>query len=228
MILVFQRPLLNHVSFNYKNFYLHDISYTFEAGKKYAIIGHSGSGKSTMINMIMKYLTPDTGNILIDGEDLNSLDTSHIMYCINQNEHIFIEDFINNAIVFSSYSESKLHQVTNSFNMKILGTIKEKQNSQILSGGEKQVLGIIRMLTADTPICVMDEPFAATDMNTSQLLQNNLFKMNKTIIMVTHKLSEQLSQFDKIILMEDGRIVQSGSYEEILKTQEFKRLQEIS
>ncbi len=224
-----QDIVFDHVSFHYNNFSLQDISYKFKKGKKYALIGHSGSGKSTMLNMIMKYRKPDTGNILLDGEELHSFDSANIMYCINQNEHIFLEDFLNNATVYSSYSSVKLDEVIRSLKLKTLDIIKEKQNCQLLSGGEKQVLGIVRMLTADTPICIMDEPFASTDMNTTQTLQNVLLGMkDKTIIMVTHKLSEQLEQFDEILLMEDGKIVQSGTYDEIFKTSEFKRLQEAS
>ncbi|KYH34156.1 multidrug resistance-like ATP-binding protein MdlB [Clostridium tepidiprofundi DSM 19306] len=221
--------VFDNVSFHYKNFSLQNVSYTFKKGKKYAVIGHSGSGKSTIIKLLMKYMKPKTGDILVDGKSLNSIDTADIMCCINQNEHIFAENFYNNVTIFSSYSSSKLDGITNMFQTKIMDVIKEKQNCQLLSGGEKQVLSIMRMLTADTPICVMDEPFSATDVNITQILQNALLAMeDKTIIIVTHKLSEQLNQFDEILLMEDGKIIKSGSYEEILKTEEFKKLQAVA
>ncbi len=112
----------------------------------------------------------------------------------------------------------------------MLEDIKYKENCQQLSGGEKQIVNIVRILSADTPICIMDEPFSAMDMNTTEVLQNTLMSIkDKTIVMVTHKLSQQqLEQFDEIILMKSGKVVQRGAYSDILKTLEFRRLQAIS
>jgi len=221
--------VFDNVSFKYNNFSLKGVSYEFKKGKKYALIGHNGSGKSTLINMLMSYMTPTSGTIKIDGENINSLDTAHIMYCLNQNEHIFSDDFMNNATVFSSYKESDVNKASDNLKMKIVDVIKSKDNSQQLSGGEKQVLGIIRMLTANTEICLMDEPFAAIDAKTTELLENTLLNMeDKTIIMVTHKLSKDLNKFDEVILMDDGKIVQIGKFEEISKLEEFKKLKKIA
>ncbi|MBU5591836.1 ABC transporter ATP-binding protein/permease [Clostridium sp. MSJ-4] len=217
--------VFDNVTYDYANFSLKGVSCKFEKGKKYALIGHSGSGKSTMINMLMSYMTPASGNIKIDGENINSLDTANIMYCVNQNEHIFCNDFMNNVTVFSSYSESNVHKVTDNLKMKIVDVIKSNSNSQQLSGGEKQVIGIIRMLTANTEICLMDEPFAAIDAKTTEILENTLLNMKeKTIIMVTHKLSDDLNKFDEVLLMDNGKIVQRGKFEDIFDTDEFKKM----
>lgn len=215
------------VSINYDAFSLKDFSYRFEKDKKYALIGHSGSGKSTIVNTLMKYIEADSGNVYIDGTSLYTLDTSNVICCINQNEHMFADDFMNNVTLFDSYSKAKASKIVDSLKLKMMITIQDKDNCQLLSGGEKQILGIIRMLTADTPICIMDEPFSATDVNTTKVLENTLMNMkNKTIIMVTHKLSkEQLEQFDEIILMDSGKVVQSGNYGYISKTKEFEKLQ---
>ncbi|GAA0124013.1 MAG: ABC transporter ATP-binding protein [Clostridium argentinense] len=221
--------VFDNVTFKHNNFSLEDINCRFEKGKKYALIGHNGSGKSTLINMLMSYINPTSGTIKIDGENINSLDTANIMYCVNQNEHIFSDNFMNNATVFSSYAESDVNKVTDNLKIKIVDVIKSKKNSQQLSGGEKQVLGIIRMLTANTEICLMDEPFAATDVNITELLENALLNMEeKTIIMVTHKLSKNLDKFDEVILMDSGKIVQRGTFEEISKMDEFKKLKKLA
>ncbi|HCQ91120.1 MAG TPA: hypothetical protein DIU45_17210 [Clostridium sp.] len=219
-----------NVNIDYEDFSIRDFSYRFEKGKKYALVGHSGSGKSTIVNALMKYKELNSGSIYIDGENLNSLDTSSIVCCVNQDEHIFADNFINNTSVFSTYNNTKINEIVHNLNLNILENIKYKDNCQQLSGGEKQIVNIVRMLSADTPICIMDEPFSATDVNTTEVLQNTLMDMkDKTIIMVTHKLSQQqLEQFDEIILMHHGEIIQSGAYDDILKTSEFKRLQAIS
>lgn len=219
--------VFSDVNFDYNNFSLKNISLRFEKGKKYALIGHSGSGKSTLISMLMSYIAPTSGSIKIDGENINSLDTANIMYCISQNEHIFSDNFMNNTTVFSSYSESDVTKITDNLKMKIVDVVKSKADSQNLSGGEKQVLGIIRMLAANTEICLMDEPFAAADVSTTEMLENALLSTyEKTIIMVTHKISEDLNKFDQVILMDDGKIVQKGTFEEISKTPEFKKLRQ--
>lgn len=220
--------VFNNVTFDYNNFSLKNINLRFEKGKKYALIGHSGSGKSTLINMIMKYITPTSGNIKIDGQNIKSLDIANIMYCLNQSEHIFSDNFMNNVTVFSSYSDVNAHKIIGNLKIKIVDVIKSKDNSQNLSGGEKQVLGIIRMLAADTEIFLMDEPFAATDVKTTEILESALLNMeDKTIIMVTHKLSKNLNKFDEVILMDNGEVVQKGVFKEIFQTEEFKKLSKI-
>ncbi|WP_461612343.1 ATP-binding cassette domain-containing protein [Clostridium sp. Marseille-QA1073] len=137
---------------------------------------------------------------------------------------------MNNASVFSSYNNTKISEIVDNLNLNMLEDIKYKENCQQLSGGEKQIVNIVRILSADTPICIMDEPFSAMDMNTTEVLQNTLMSIkDKTIVMVTHKLSQQqLEQFDEIILMKSGKVVQRGAYSDILKTLEFRRLQAIS
>ncbi len=219
-----------NVNINYENFSIKNFSYKFEKGKKYALIGHSGCGKSTIVNTLMNYNELDSGSVYIDDKKLNTLDTSNIIFCVNQNEHIFAENFINNVSMFSTYKNDKINEVVDKLNLNILENIKYKDNCQQLSGGEKQIVNIVRMLSADTPIYIMDEPFSAMDVNTAETLQNTLMDMkDKTIIMVTHRLSQQqLEQFDEVILMKSGRVVQSGAYSDILKTSEFRRLQAIS
>ncbi len=222
--------VFDQVSVHYDNFSLKDFSYKFAKGKKYALIGHSGSGKSTILNALMKYIKPETGDIRIDGIDIGTLDIANIICCINQHEHIFADNFMNNASVFSSYPTNKVTGIVKNLNLKQLDTIQNKQNCQQLSGGEKQILSIVRMLTADTPICLMDESLSAIDTNTTENIQNSLISIkDKTIIMVAHKLSkQQLEQFDETILMESGKILQIGAYSDILKERKFEKAQTIS
>lgn len=121
-----------NVNINYENFSIKNFSYKFEKGKKYALIGHSGSGKSTRINALMNYSELDSGSIYIDDENLDSLDTSNIICCINQNEHIFADNFINNVFMFSTYKNDKINEIVDKLNLNILGNIKHKDNCQKL------------------------------------------------------------------------------------------------
>ncbi|WP_035291095.1 ABC transporter ATP-binding protein [Clostridium sp. KNHs214] len=218
-----------NVTVNYENFSLKDFSYRFEKNKKYAIIGHSGSGKSTIINALMRYVELNKGNIYIDDEKLEDLDTSYIIHNVNQQEHIFASGYKNNVTIFNSFPFNKVSFLENVLDKNMLNSIAEKSNCQDLSGGEKQVLVIYRMCLADASICLMDEVFSATDMNITNKLERFLLSMeDKTMIMITHKLSEQLRYFDEILLMENGKLVQNGTYEEICESMEYKKLRNAS
>lgn len=216
---------LKDVSVTYNNFTLKNISYTFKKNKKYAIIGHSGCGKSTLIKLLSKNIKPKEGDIIIDDDKIESLDLSDILCCVNQKEHIFKEDFYNNVTVFSAYDSKDIKSVLSPFKSNTLDTIMQSKNCDKLSGGEKQLLAVIRMLISKTNICIMDEPFSAMDVNLTKKVQDIILDTeDKTVIMVTHKISNELNSFDEILIMEDGKIVKSGPYNEILSSQEFNKL----
>lgn len=213
------------VTVNYENFSLKNFSYKFEKGKKYALIGHSGSGKSTILNSLAKYIELDSGHIEIDGQDIRNIDISKIVTYINQNEHIFADNYINNTTIYGTYKYKNIDFIKEKLENIALNSVMKKENCQMLSGGEKQVISIIRMFQENSPICILDEIFSATDMNTTQRLQKILTSLeDKTIIMVTHKLSEDLMEFDEILLMEDGKLILSGTYDEISKSSKFMKL----
>ena len=216
------------VDVKFNNFTLENFSYEFNKGKKYALIGHSGSGKSTIINSLMKYVDLSGGEILIDDKNINEIDTDKMITCINQYEHIFATDLKNNATVFDSYNFKSLNMLLGTLDKQMIKCIEEKQNSQQLSGGEKQVISFMRMLLSNSEVLVMDEIFSATDMNTSKRLQDMLMSItDKTMIMITHKLSEELACFDEILIMNNGKLIESGSYEDISKSQVFKSLKAV-
>lgn len=181
--------------FNFAHF-----SHIIEKGKKYAIIGPSGVGKSTILNLLMQYITPNEGSILLDGKPIEGKDTSKIMICVNQFEHIFHASFSENATVFGTYPESKMKQALRYFDNQKVNSLTEKQNAQELSGGENQMMQLIRAVTADKPIILMDESFSAVDAENAKQLQKKLFELDKTILFITHDVSEDcLGLFDEVI-----------------------------
>lgn len=217
--------VFENVSFKYNNFDVKNLNLKFEKGKKYAVIGHNGCGKSTLINLLMKYLTIESGTIKIDGEDVRNIDTADIMYCVNQNDHIFSDNFINNATVYLSYLKKNAERIASQLNVKAINAIKSTSDCQKLSGGEKQILAIVRALSSQTKILLMDEPFAAVDVKTTETAEDYLLNIcDKTIVMVTHNLNESLNRFDEIIMMKDGQVINKGTYDEISKTDEYKKL----
>lgn len=217
----------NDVSVSYDRFELKHFSYNFKKGNKYAIIGHSGAGKTTLLKVLLKHITDYSGTILVDNQDLTSIDTCGILSFISQNEHIFADSFQNNTTIFSSYEENNIEWLPLNIKEKMLNKLIEKENCELISGGEKQLINVIRMINSAKPIFIMDEPFSSMDVNTTQSLQKAFLEMkDQTVIMVTHKLSEQLMDFDEILLIENGRLVQHGTFKQIVGTSEYLSLQQ--
>ena len=189
-----------NVSVTLGDFHFSNFSHTFEKGKKYAIIGHSGTGKTTIFNLLMQYVTPDEGRIFIDGEPILGKDTSPVMICINQFEHIFHTSFIENATVFSTYSQSRMKDTLCYFDNPKANSLEDKLNAQELSGGENQIMQLIRAVTADKQIILMDESFSAVDAANTKQLQQKLLELDKTVLYITHDVSkENLRYFDEVI-----------------------------
>lgn len=200
--------VFEHVYVKYADFELRDFNFKFEKGKKYALVGESGSGKSTILRLMMKNILPDSGRILIDGQDIADLDMASMAAYIKQNTHIFAESFFNNITVFGCYSLKKVQELKPLLENVSLSAIAEKEDCAKVSGGEKQLIAFFRMLAADREILILDEPFSAVDKRREMLATKMLLDGNKnTVIMVTHNTApEFLEQFDIVIKMEQGKI----------------------
>lgn len=195
------------VSVRLGDFALENFSYEFKKGKKYAIVGPSGVGKSTILNLLMQYINPDRGEILIDDKPIRGTDTSAIMTCIHQFEHTFNAPFMDNATVFGSYAEQSVYNALDYFNNDKLYSITKKENARDLSGGEKQMLQLIRTVAMNKEIILIDESFSAIDKDNSEKLQRDLLLKDKTIIVVTHNLSvDHLEQFDEIVTISKNKL----------------------
>lgn len=200
--------VFKNVCVDYKEFEVKDFSYKFEKGKKYAIIGESGSGKSTILKLLMKSVQADSGSIMVDGHDIQELDMSSIIGYMNQDTHIFAENFEDNVKVFGSYSEERFQKVKKKLGNNMLDFLFQKTECNKCSGGEKQLIAFFRTLMAEKRLIILDEPFGALDTKKEKIVTEILLKDERSVLMVTHNISpEYLKQFDYVIRMESGKII---------------------
>ncbi|MEO3945413.1 ABC transporter ATP-binding protein [Gorillibacterium sp. CAU 1737] len=209
-----------------EHFCLAPFHFTFERGKAYAIIGRSGSGKSTLLDAFMGYVDLEQGCVLVDGEDTTGKDLSPICFHLDQRAHLFADTLEQNGTDFGSYPSERVDGELAKLRWEKLSRLKTERNVQVASGGEKQGIHFLRLLVADSPILLLDEPFSAMDEHRTDIMLRHLLSLeDKTIILITHKLSKaHLEQFDEILLLENGVLKQSGSWEKIEISPEFGSL----
>ena len=218
-----------HVSKSYgKTPVLKDLNFTIPDGQFVVLIGPSGCGKTTTMKMINRLLEPDSGTIRIDGQDIHSQDKvelrRHIGYVIQQIGLFPNMTVAQNICVVPrllKYDKARCDEIVRDLlKMVHMEQYAEKYPSE-LSGGQQQRIGVLRALAASPPIVLMDEPFSALDPMTREILQDEVKniqqQLGKTIVFVSHDMSEALKLADIIIFMAAGEIVQMASPEEMLE-----------
>ena len=224
----------NDVSFSYGNSkeIIHNFNYTFYKNKKYVLIGNSGSGKSTIIKLLLNNYEASRGTLRINGIDINTINGENIYHCISivhQNAPILNDTLKNNITYFKSYSKKQINEVVEKAGLKSfvqslpngLDTVIN-ENGNNISGGEKQRISIARALLKNADLLIYDEPTSNLDPTTAKEIENILLKENKTCIMITHKLDEELlNKFDEILVLKDGFLEEAGSYQQLIKEGNF-------
>lgn len=209
---------------------LSDISFEIEKGKLVAIIGESGCGKTTTLKMINGLITPTSGKIYINNEDIsikNVIDLRRNMGYVIQQTGLFPHMTIRENIELIPKVENKnpedIKQQTYDL-MDMVGLDCDKFLNRYpveLSGGQQQRVGVARAFATNPDIILMDEPFSALDPITRSSLQDELVnlqsKLKKTIIFVTHDMDEAIKISDKMCIMDKGKIIQYDTPENILK-----------
>lgn len=211
---------MSGVDFTYPNGTkaLHDIDMRIESGKITALVGLSGAGKSTVLNLLVKFYSPDCGSIKLDGVDLREYDTKFLRDNIGmvlQKNHIFdgsIEENIRygrpNATreqveeaARKAYIYDQIMKLPNGFDSK----------AQLLSGGQQQRIAIARMFLKNPPIIFLDEPTASLDAIATEQIKASIdaIKRDRTVIIISHSIS-QIIDSDVIYAMKEGRVEQSG------------------
>lgn len=205
-----------------------ELNLSVEEGEFITILGPSGCGKTTLVKMVNKLISPDSGNILVEGKDINDWDTielrrsiGYVIQQIGLFPHMTIEQNINYVLDIQKSEKMMMHERAKDL-VKLVG-LKEEHLSRYpheLSGGQKQRIGVARALAADPDIILMDEPFGAVDEIARTSLQDELKviqeKLKKTILFVTHDIQEALKLGSKIILLNQGKIEQMGTRDDLI------------
>ncbi|SDL94033.1 ATP-binding cassette, subfamily B, MsbA [Pedobacter antarcticus] len=218
------------VSFSYgEKTILHDINLTIKKGQTVALVGPSGGGKTTLMDLIPRFYDPQTGRITIDGHDLKSLSMVSIraqLGTVNQ-QSILFNDTIANNISFANPSATReqIIQAAKIANADSFITNTENgydtnigDSGNKLSGGQRQRICIARAVLANPPVMLLDEATSALDTESEKLVQDALNKLmeNRTSIVIAHRLSTIMNA-DMIAVIDQGRVVEKGTHHELLR-----------
>ena len=232
-----------NVSFEYRKNkkVLHELSFKINKGEKIALVGHSGGGKSTIINLIPRFYDVTNGEILIDGINIKNYDINSLRNNISivlQDNFIFTGTIRENLkIIKPNATDEDLFSVLQSSYLYDFVMSTEKgldtqvgERGLLLSGGQKQRLGIARAFLKNSPIIIFDEATSALDNESEFYIKKaieNLMK-DKTVIIIAHRFST-INNVDKIIVIDDGKIVEQGSQTQLLQNTngKFKKLYDL-
>ena len=224
-----------NVSFRYPDSdeeVLSDISFTAEPGKTTAIIGSTGSGKSTIVNLIPRFYDVTSGNLLIDAVDIKDISNKDLRKIIGfvPQKGILFSGTIESNIKYGNPDMSDEQMIEAAQIAQATEFIESKpekyqepiaQGGSNVSGGQKQRLSIARAIAIDPEILVFDDSFSALDFKTDSVLRAELAKktQDKTVIIVAQRINTILNA-DQIIVLEDGKVVGKGTHEELIKNNE--------
>ncbi|MEC4094295.1 ABC transporter ATP-binding protein [Myroides odoratimimus] len=216
---------IKDVSFDYPNgtSALKEVSMTIEPNQTTALVGLSGAGKSTVINLLDKFYAPTSGQILLDGVDLREYDTKELRKHIGlvlQKNHIFqgsIAENIRYGNPDATIEEVELAAKKAYIHEQIIDLPQGyESDARLLSGGQQQRIAIARLFLKDPAIIFLDEPTASLDAIATEQIKKSLdaIKENRTVIIVSHSISQIIDAHD-IVVMEKGRVVENGKHEEL-------------
>ncbi|MBY6197939.1 lipid A ABC transporter ATP-binding protein/permease MsbA [Vibrio hangzhouensis] len=213
-----EKPALSHVSFD------------LPAGKTLALVGRSGSGKSTIANLFTRFYDVDSGSIELDGHKIDDIKLKNLrkhFALVSQNVHLF-NDTIANNIAYAAegeYSREQIeHAAKQAHAMEFIEGMDEGldtvigENGASLSGGQRQRVAIARALLRDAPVLILDEATSALDTESERAIQSALDELqkDKTVLVIAHRLST-IEQADEILVVDDGEIIERGDHQSLLE-----------
>ncbi len=228
-------------SYDSKNQVFKDFNLNIKAGEKVAIVGSTGSGKTTIVNLLLRFYELDKGEILIDGKNIKEMSIGLLrsnISLVSQNIFLFADSIYNNIVLYNkkisinkvveAAKKIGIHnfitKLPNSYNYNV------KERGIMLSEGQKQLISFLRAYVNEPSILILDEATSSIDSKTEKLIQYATSKIieNKTSIIIAHRLSTILNS-DKIILLDKGKIKEIGTHDELLKIDNgyYKKLFEL-
>lgn len=221
-----------HVAFSYDpdTPVLRDVSFTANQGEVTALVGSSGSGKTSILRLISRLYDCDSGQILIDGKDIKNISTESLFKDISivfQDVTLFNTTILDNIrLGRENATDEEVKEAAKAANcMDFIEKLAQGFNTVIgengaeLSGGERQRLSIARAFLKDAPILILDEISASLDVDNEKKIQDSLNKLikNKTVIIISHRL-KSVEKVDKIVVLEDGYVEKIGTHDELKKS----------
>ena len=204
-------------------------------GETVAIVGRTGSGKSTIVRLLSRFYEIDSGAIRIDGIDIRDLSSKSLHYHVGQvlDEPFLFSTTIRKNIAYGRPSASLEEVIEAAKAARAHDFILEMpdgydsvvgERGYTLSGGQRQRMGIARALLLNPPILILDDATSAIDVNTESQIHTALLRLmkNRTTVLIAHRLST-ISLADRVLLLHDGRIVASGSHQELIRTEPIYR-----
>ncbi|MFH6973251.1 lipid A export permease/ATP-binding protein MsbA [Neisseria sp. 23W00296] len=212
---------------------LDDFCLDIAPGEKTALVGSSGSGKTTAVNLLPRFVEAESGRILLDGTDIEelTLDSLRRQFALVSQDVFLFDDSLYNNVLYGRADASEA-EVETALKAANLWDFVQQQpqgwhtpvgaNGNQLSGGQRQRVSIARAILKDAPILLLDEATSALDNESERLVQQALERLmsNRTSIIVAHRLST-VEQADRIIVMDGGRIIEQGSHAELLEKQGY-------
>jgi subfamily B ATP-binding cassette protein MsbA len=219
------------VDFSYKNdeiLALTKLSFTANAGETIALVGRSGSGKSTASAMLLRFYDATAGKVLIDGQDITSYKLKDLrnQFAYVSQQVVLFNDSIANNIAYGKPSASREEIIAAAKSAHVIEFAESMpdgldtnigDNGALLSGGQRQRVAIARALLCDAPFLILDEATSALDTESERHIQDALqiLQQNRTCIVIAHRLST-IENADKIIVMEQGEIIEQGDHQSLL------------
>ncbi|MEZ8688127.1 lipid A ABC transporter ATP-binding protein/permease MsbA [Vibrio splendidus] len=212
-----EKPALDKVSFN------------IPKGKTVALVGRSGSGKSTIANLFTRFYDVDSGSIELDGHDIRDYELRNLrehFALVSQNVHLF-NDTVANNIAYATEDQYSREQIEHAAKLAHASEFIEGmengidtvvgENGSTLSGGQRQRIAIARALLREAPVLILDEATSALDTESERAIQSALEELqkDKTVLVIAHRLST-IEQADEILVVDDGRIVERGAHAELI------------
>ena len=206
---------------------LKDVNFEIEAGKTLALVGATGSGKSSIVNLLLRFYNIDSGKILLDGKDITHFDVQSVrkhLALVLQDVFLFSDSIYKNIVLDKDISMAEVEEASKAIGLE--GFIEQlpggynynvRERGVMLSAGQRQLIAFLRAYVCRPSVLILDEATSSVDVQTESLIQQAINKLTagRTSIVIAHRLAT-IQNADKILVMDDGRIVESGSHDDLL------------